>query len=708
MPPKKKDRPPVEAPKPQQQQQPQRPEQPQQHACVDHELFLQAFEKPTQIYRYLRTRHVASPIFLHRTLTYMSHRMSRNHKNRKNFKIDSLLQRVQAQQDPSSCRAPSQMTLIFTGFFDRSTKRDMVTAEAVILKICNKKKKELELPLSQLSAPFVYHVPVGSCEVPHNPDGAAHASATSGARSTVITVPGNSFCPNGTGLVRSYVLLLRVTAGGQVSEGDAGVPPAEPPSKKARRNGCHRSPPSGAVGGTGGSASAEESRHYVGEMVVYEQQRCLLSEGEYQLMLRPWGPKAAPLARTASWESLNNSESTPPFEAFEKCPKVAFRLIWGPSEESANAETVDQVRATRPVLSPVELNVAEPGHKQTRSRRNGELKASQQQQIQPASSGPEQKSLSKAGQRTRVVYQFVYQQQTRQQTEARGDMRCPWCLLQCRLLAALLKHLKLCHGRFAFSYVPHPKGARIDVSINESFDGSYSGNPQHLHTQTGYAFGWTGPARRTPVTCVLVCRPKRAPLSLSEFMEQEEPDIEQPRPYISGHNRLYYHTETCLPIRPEEIDEDSEAENDPEWLRTKTQMMIDEFTDVNEGEKELMKMWNLHIMKYGFVGDCQIALACNSFVEMKGQELIQRNLYRNFVLHMCNLLDYGLVSASVVYTTVKNLQVYCDVRDRRLQLPAAHSSTAHSSAAHSSAAHSSAAHSSAAHSSTAHSSAAHL
>jgi len=26
--------------------------------------------------------------------------------------------------------------------------------------------------------------------------------------------------------------------------------------------------------------------------------------------------------------------------------------------------------------------------------------------------------------------------------------------------------------------------------------------------------------------------------------------------------------------------------------------LIDEFTDVNEGEKELMKMWNTHCMKY--------------------------------------------------------------------------------------------------------------
>jgi len=44
---------------------------------------------------------------------------------------------------------------------------------------------------------------------------------------------------------------------------------------------------------------------------------------------------------------------------------------------------------------------------------------------------------------------------------------------------------------------------------------------------------------------------------------------------------------------------DSEGENDPPWLQKKTMMMIDEFTDVNEGEKELMKMWNLHVMRHG-------------------------------------------------------------------------------------------------------------
>lgn len=93
------------------------------------------------------------------------------------------------------------------------------------------------------------------------------------------------------------------------------------------------------------------------------------------------------------------------------------------------------------------------------------------------------------------------------------------------------------------------------------------------------------------------------------------------------------------------------------WLQQKTMQMIDEFTDVNEGEKELMKMWNLHVMKHGYVGDCQLPLACDMFLDMRGRDLLQKNLYRNFVLHMCSLFDYGLVSPEVIYKTIQKLQV---------------------------------------------------
>lgn len=106
---------------------------------------------------------------------------------------------------------------------------------------------------------------------------------------------------------------------------------------------------------------------------------------------------------------------------------------------------------------------------------------------------------------------------------------------------------------------------------------------------------------------------------------------------------------------------DSEGESDPQWLQHKTMMMIDEFTDVNEGEKELMKMWNLHIMKFGYVGDCQLQLACDMFLDQRGRELLKKNLYRNFILHMCSLFDYGLISSEVLNKTVQKLQVQLNI-----------------------------------------------
>lgn len=109
-------------------------------------------------------------------------------------------------------------------------------------------------------------------------------------------------------------------------------------------------------------------------------------------------------------------------------------------------------------------------------------------------------------------------------------------------------------------------------------------------------------------------------------------------------------------MHPKELDIDSEGESDPLWLRQKTIQMIDEFSDVNEGEKELMKLWNLHVMRHGFVGDCQLPLACEMFLDAKGHEIVRKNLYRNFILHMCSLFDYGLIAAETVYKTVQKLQ----------------------------------------------------
>jgi len=63
--------------------------------------------------------------------------------------------------------------------------------------------------------------------------------------------------------------------------------------------------------------------------------------------------------------------------------------------------------------------------------------------------------------------------------------------------------------------------------------------------------------------------------------------------------------------------------------------MIDDFTDVNAGEKVMMKLWNMHMHKNNFIGDIQLPMAITSFIDENIDKL--RHIYRNFLLHVAHL-----------------------------------------------------------------------
>ncbi|XP_047485478.1 polycomb protein suz12-A-like isoform X2 [Penaeus chinensis] len=621
-------------------------EKPVSEVHADHELFLQAFEKPTQIYRFLRSRNVLCPIFLQRTLYYMRGRMSRSHKNRMSFKLDYLLDKVTQKIEKQTERPASYLNIAFTGFHDEKLEGvsgDVARVETFIVKMCHKKRKESSAPMMQvvLSKMRQSHNPrhlsglvsVGTQDVNINPpEGEGGGGGGGVGRNATLSIPTHNFTASNGHQVKSYVLVFRVSL--VHDQENAGEPVAK--RRRISRSSSQDSQDSNIS--TGGTNSVNGDAHngvgttYCGELVMFDRHgRCLLTPGHYELMLEQQVGDNLQLCKSspkknASWESIDTLK----FDNVFKCiPVLKFSLNWNSENSNSCIE--------RPRLRPLKpLDVVLANSASTKPKPQGVA-------------SPEAPQL--------VLYQFVYNNNSRQQTEARRDFHCPWCSLNCMALYSLLKHLKLCHARFTFTYVPHPKGARIDVALNECYDGSYAGNPQDLVTMpAGFAFSRSGPTRRTPNTTVLVCRPKRPKPSLSEFLEQDDNDFDLPRSYILGHNRLYHHTMTCLPIQPHELDEDSEGEHDSEWVRQKTQMMIDEFSDVNEGEKELMKMWNLHVMKYNFVGDSQIPLACSMFLESHGTELLRKSLYRNFVLHMISLHDFGLIGTGVVYKSILQLQ----------------------------------------------------
>uniref|UniRef100_A0AAR2JRR5 Polycomb protein VEFS-Box domain-containing protein n=1 Tax=Pygocentrus nattereri TaxID=42514 RepID=A0AAR2JRR5_PYGNA len=526
---------------------------------ADHELFLQAFEKPTQIYRFLRTRNLMA--------------VNKNSQNSEN-------------------------------------EENSVSLEVLLIKVCHKKRKDVSCPIKQ--------VPTGKKQVPLNPD----SSQMKVGSCPTIVVSSQEFEASNSHMVKSYSLLFRVTCPGGREINDV---IEEVPSRKKRYS-SHRD---------------DGETTFVAQMTVFDKNRRLqLLDGEYEVSMQEM--EECPIGKKrATWETILDGKWVPPFDTFSHGPTLQFTLRWtGDTSE----------RTTAPVARPLATRNSDTSGGE--SHRPSAPKPPQTVAVKdPVSTDlpvRREQVHVEPRQKLRVYYQFLYNNNTRQQTEARDDLHCPWCTLNCRKLYSLLKHLKLSHSRFIFNYVPHPKGARIDVSVNECYDGSYVGNPQDIHCQPGFAFSRNGPVKRTSVTHILVCRPKRPKPSLSEFLESEEGQLEQQRTYVSGHNRLYFHSDSCMPLRPQEMDVDSEDERDPEWLREKTTMQIEEFTDVNEGEKEVMKLWNLHVMKHGFIADNQMNQACMLFVEECGSIIMEKNLCRNFLLHLVSMHDFGLVSTVTI------------------------------------------------------------
>ena len=427
----------------------------------------------------------------------MKSRMSRSHKSRQTFKIDSLLENVTSQKEFNGITS-GYMNLTFLGYYDKYLDSNVraVQVETVLVKISHKKRKDSSSPLMEVS--------FGTAEVIANP---AEQDLPNSA--PTVSIPSDSFNNKDGPLAKSYVLLLRVK---NLHHQILSNSDDEPAAKKHK------------------SSTLEDSQLYASELVVYDKyNRCLLTDADYELVLQEvvTTTKTSP-KKYSSWESVSDlGDCCNNLEAFMKGPSIKFKLNWSQTPIGAYVD--------RPKPYPLYEN---------------------KENIQNAAN-----CVTNIQEKLQIVYQFVYNNNSRQQTEACEDLHCPWCSINCNELYVLLKHLKLCHSRFTFTYVPISIGARVDVAINEMYDGSYTGSPHDLISQPAVlAFSRNGPIKRACVTHILVCHPKRLQHSLSEFLELDDCEYDGQRPFITGHNRLYHHTTTCLPIYPKEMDVDSEGE----------------------------------------------------------------------------------------------------------------------------------------------------
>ncbi|BHF65517.1 Polycomb protein suz12 [Sparganum proliferum] len=302
-----------------------------------------------------------------------------------------------------------------------------------------------------------------------------------------------------------------------------------------------------------------------------------------------------------------------------------------------------------------------------------------------------------------VTYRFVYGKGLQQWSETQ-DLICPWCKIDCKRAkydrpGALLAHLRTCHPRFRFkaNWIPSRQHLSLEVSLNDSYDGSNDCGIRRWHVASRHedtavdlcvastdsnkanrlpvVGGWTGyfqtenttisdrlrtsadvlklrqPARRLPYSHLIYWR------GADRMVHQSLDPAFSVRPLAVGHNRVYYHTNTMQPITAAVFDEDSESEDAPSWLREHYQRKVEEFTDVNKGEKEIMQIWNVHLLSIKPVNtvicDSQMTNLVLSFITIHARWLHERGLRNNLLLHLTNLVDYGLVSPNLLRRAMK-------------------------------------------------------
>lgn len=428
---------------------------------------------------------------------------------------------------------------------------------------------------------------------------------------------------------------------------------------------------------------ADQTRRKVYEtnLIVFDGTgKCVLSDGEYELKLN--GRSSENVSggggdhKNLRWRELPRLDGDKhPIEP----PKLKFRLVWSRSEMHHRPHAVE-----REMCNEVSSNCSSSSSASSRySLSSRSRRHSSSSQSSSSGRGTMTDKLHKPaknnnnnittvnknhetivgmprhGYAARIIYRFIYNNSMSQQTETFENWNCPWCKLNCICIDSLMLHFRLMHDRFEFEFTPTSDAVLIDVTIRQPNAStkrqkrkrSHDDIPDEMFFHRSKSTKRLKTSNATPLTKTFN---DSITINTNMYATCHQRQVVS---FADGHDRLYFHSQSSMPIYTrDEFDVDSEGEPDPEWLVENCQKMVNEFSDVNEGEKELMNMWNAHVMNRNYVGGVQMMDACDNFINLHGHELIRKNLYRNFLLHLTNLYDFGMISCRAVFEMTKKLQ----------------------------------------------------
>jgi polycomb protein SUZ12 len=418
---------------------------------------------------------------LHRTLSYIKGRSNRTNKSRSGFKINDILSKIQ-QQNSRDYRPNENENLIigFVCFNDSKLQSNYVKVDTKLEKVSYKRRKESTMAQNQIR--------IGESRVTVNTE----QNGTD--KLPAVCISNTEFDRLADNVLTTYQLTFDIES-----------------QPYATGHGSEEQQPS--------SKYLCQSKSYHAELPVFDKHgRNLLVNGLYQVTalerhaFRPsqmlcWEnfPSEAD-QHIANWaEEVNryyfSEEDSNPFLTFDKTPKITLYMEWTRSKISGNNYI------SRPKFLTDQHNNNNNNNSSKHSNKENSLNGSQILNNNDALTNNGHNAVPSATNHKPFIFQFIVNSSTKQRTEERSDFICPWCSLNCVQIYSLMKHLKLCHARLLFQFVEDGSKARIDVYLNELYDGSYSGAPHDI--LLGTQRRQTGPTRRNVMTNIMVFRPRR-------------------------------------------------------------------------------------------------------------------------------------------------------------------------------------------------------
>ena len=275
-----------------------------------------------------------------------------------------------------------------------------------------------------------------------------------------------------------------------------------------------------------------------------------------------------------------------------------------------------------------------------------------------------------------------------------------WSPGNCDDLAALLCHLRACHGHFSYEVMAdtdsnmHILVSRvIDEGLRESGRFAKSGAGDKGGGLVFYGGSWRDLLGRSSLPKVQVVASVR---TKSQHEKEILGNVKQLSQTLSGnsllsgrgsndvedkgnagstvvsegrdmapwsahlqpsHARQYYHCSGCA-VEPWEAEYESDNDASSRWMHLLSNDLLDEYEDISEREKTFMKMWNTFVNSFPLHADMYVRFGVVLFAKRMAPHIVDRGLRHIFLVHLISLWDFSLISAADIVSSMSLVDKY--------------------------------------------------